>query len=73
MPSGPEDLKGLKDFKAHLTLAGEAISRASRPRKPNWVAGSGRPFWVSPPNLRWTVKAREVRNCQKGQGLPVRL
>ena len=49
MPSGPGDLKGLKDFKAHLTLAGEAISRASRPRKPNWVAGSGRPFWEFPP------------------------
>ena len=45
MPSGRVDLKGLKDFKAHLTLAGEAISRASRPRKPNWIAGSGRPFW----------------------------
>ena len=45
MPSGPGDLKWLKDFKAHLTLAGEAISRASCLRKPNWFAGSGRPFW----------------------------
>ena len=56
MPSGPGDLKGLKDFKVHLTLAGEAISRASCPRKPIWVAGSGRPFWEFPPTFVGPLK-----------------
>ena len=72
MPSGPGDLKGLKDFKAHLTLAGRQSHGPAAhvfPIRSRAVVGPS----DNPPHLRWAFKAWEVHHRQKGHGLLVRI